>query len=129
MGQSAKIFAKKLLILSLENNRVNEEKVIAILQTLKANPPRNYKKILEMYFLKIHSEIRKENATIEYAGALLESQINDIKHNLDKYYNRDIKVTTVNVPELLAGVRVSVADDVWDTSALGRLEMLAQSFK
>lgn len=129
MAQPAKIFAKKLLAISLENNRVSEEKVTAVLQTLRSNPPRRYKEILEIYLLKIVAELRKENATIEHSGTLPVTALNDIKDNLTKYYNRDIKVTTLNVPELLAGVRIRVADDVWDTSVLSRLEQLTQSFK
>ncbi len=129
MGQSAKIFAKKLLRISLEKNRVSEEKVTAILQTLRSNPPRHYKEILEIYLLKIGAELRKENAVIEHSGALPTSTINSIKDNLTKYYNRHIQVTTLNVPELLAGLRVRIADDVWDTSVLNRLDQLAQSFK
>lgn len=129
MSQPAKIFAKKLLAISLENNRVSEEKVTAILQTLKSNPPRRYKEILEIYLLKIRAELRKENATIEHSGVLSSAAVNDIKENLTKYYNRDIKVSEQNVPELLAGVRIRVADDVWDTSVLSRLEQLTQLFK
>lgn len=129
MGQSAKVFAKKLLMISLEKNRVSEEKVTAILQTLRSNPPRHYKEILEIYLLKIAAELRKENAVIEHSGTLPLSAVNTIKDNLTKYYNRDIEVTTLNIPKLLAGLRVRVADDVWDTSVLNHLNQLAQSFK
>lgn len=129
MAQPAKIFAKKLLTISLENNRVSEEKVAAILQTLRSNPPRRYKEILEIYLLKIGAELRKENATIEHSGTLPATAANNIKDNLSKYYDRDIKVTTQNIPELLAGLRIRVADDVWDTSVQGRLQQLTQSFK
>lgn len=129
MAQSAKFFAKKLMAISLENNRVSDERVLAILQILKANPPRHYKEVLELYLLKIAAELRRENAKIEHSGALSESTINNIRENLSRFYNRDIKVFTVKDPKLLAGVRIRVADDVWDTSVLGRLEQLTQSFK
>lgn len=129
MSQPAKIFAKKLLAISLENNRVSGDRVTAVLQTLRSNPPRRYKEILEIYLLKIGAELRKENAVIEHSGSISESAIKDIKENLSKYYNRDINVTTRNVPELLAGLSIRAADDVWDTSVLSRLEQLTQSFK
>lgn len=129
MAQTAEIFAKKLVTLSLENNRVSEERVAAILQTLKSNPPRRFEEILEKYLLKIRNELRKENAIIEHSGPLSESAVKVIKDNLSKFYNRDIRVTMVNDPALLAGLRIRVADDVWDTSVLGRLEKLTESFK
>ena len=129
MAQSAKIFAKKLLTISLENNRVSEERVAAVLQTLRTTPPRYYREILEIYLRKIGAELRKENAIIEHSGPISGAVVNGIRDNLSKYYNRDIKVSTLDDPKLLAGVRIRVADDVWDTTVLSRLDQLTQSFK
>lgn len=128
MSKPARILAKKLLALSFDNGRVSDEKVTAVLQVLRDNPPRNYKTVLESYMAKIRSELRKENARIDFAGSLDEAAITQIKDNLCKYYNRDIQVTVNENPELLAGLRISVADDVWDSSVAGRLQQLAQSF-
>jgi F0F1-type ATP synthase delta subunit len=129
MAQSPTNFANKLLMISLENGRIIDEKVSAVLATLKSSPPRRYKEVLEAYLLKVGSELRKENATIEHSGPLTESTINNIRNDLSKYYNRDIHVKAVNTPELLAGIRISAADDVWDTSVSGRLKQLTESFK
>lgn len=128
MAQSVKIFAKKLLGISLENGRVSGERVSAILEVMRSKPPRHYKEILESYLLKVGAELRKENAMVEHAGALSESAISSIKDRLSRYYNRDIAVSAVSAPELLAGVRIRVADDVWDANARNTLKQLEESF-
>lgn len=127
MAQSIKNFAKKLLVISLANGRLSEEKISDILKTLRSNPPRHYREILEAYLIKVRSELRKENAIIEYAGSLEELVVTEIKNDLKKYYNRDISVTMIENPKLLAGLRISVADDVWDFSVSGRLKQLQKS--
>lgn len=127
MSQSTQSFSKKLLNFSLENGRVNRERVSAILETLKTHPPRHFKKILESYLLKIKTELRKENALIEYAGSLEEDVLNKIQIDLNKYYNRNIAITTIENPKLLAGLKIYAADDIWDSSIMGHLELLAKS--
>lgn len=128
MNPFVKNFSKKLLNLSHEKGRVSPEKVSAILTTLRSHPPRYYKKILKAYYIKIRTELLKENATLEHAGPLEESIINQIKTDLDKYYNRNISIRTLENPKLLAGLRISAADDVWDSSIAGHLALLAKSF-
>lgn len=128
MNRFVKSFSKNLLNLSLENGRVSPEKVSAILITIRSHPPRHYKKILRAYFLKVRTELLKDNARIEHAGPLEDSVIKKIKTDLDKYYNRNIAVTTIENPKLLAGLRISAADDVWDSSIEGHLALLAKSF-
>lgn len=129
MARSPKIFAKKLLIISLENGRINDERVLAVLQTLKDSPPRQYKAILQSYLLKVQAELRKENAILEHSGVLPEKTVSNIKDKLSNYYKREIEVATRDIPEMLAGVRVRVADDIWDTTVAGRLEQLKYAFK
>lgn len=128
MNSFVKNFSKKLLNISFEHGRISEEKVSAILSTLKSNPPHHFKKVLQAYFLKIRTELRKENATLEHAGPLDQSIVNKIQTDLNEYYKRDIAITTKENPKLLAGVKIAIADDIWDSSVSGQLENLAKSF-
>lgn len=128
MKPFVKSFSKKLLNISYDKGRISEEKVSAILEALKANPPHHFKEVLQAYLQKIRIELRKENALLEHAGHLEQSIINNIQSDLNKHYNRSIAITTKENPKLLAGFKVLVADDVWDASVSGQLELLAKSF-
>lgn len=128
MGKPATVLARKLLDISLKDGQLNQERISAILEALRNSPPRNYKQVLEHYLLKVGAELRKENAYIEYAGSLSEEMLESVKKDLTQYYNRNIKITTKENPELLAGLKIRVADDVWDASVAGRLEKLADAF-
>lgn len=128
MSQPAVILARKLYVLSLKDGRIDDERVKAVLESLRQNPPTNYKQVLERYFLKIQAELRKENARVDYAGSLSTEAIEKMRNDLCRYYNRDIKITTNANPELLGGIKIRIGDDVWETTIAGYLEKLAAIF-
>jgi len=129
VNRKTRSFANKLVVLSMEKGQVSQERVNAVLHLLKEKPPRNYRELLEVYYVKISAEIRKGCADIEYAGSLQESTLNQLKDSLSKHYNRDLTISLTENPTLLAGFRVYVADDVWDASAAGRLQSISHKFK
>ena len=118
-------YAKKLVQISLEDGRVSEERVNAILQTFVAKPPRRLKAILHLYLYHIKRELRKSQAIIEYAGGITQESIESIERNLTSRYGRSITATLSENPELVAGLRVSVADDVYDATVAGNLNNLS----
>ena len=115
-------------MLSLENGKVSEQKVQAILQVFHQRPPKHYDEILHSYKSKISSELRKENANVEYFGKLEDSTVKNLKESLVKHYNRDLKINLKENPDLIAGFKVHVADDVWDATVAARLENFSLSF-
>ncbi len=125
--KSNKDFAKKLVQLSLEDGMVSAEKVTAVLATLAENPPRRFKPILKQYLRLAKQEIRKSEAVVEHSGELGEETLRDLKDRLSTRYNRTINVTARENPDLIAGVRVSIADDVYDISLAGQLDNLART--
>ncbi len=125
--KSNKDFARKLVQLSLDDGTVSEEKVEAILAVLAENPPRRFKPILKQYLRIIKQEIRKSQAVVEHCGELGEETLRNLESRLTARYSRTIQVTTRENPDLIAGIRVSIADDVYDISLAGQLETLASA--
>ena len=119
-------YAKKLVQISLEEGRVSDERVNALLQTFAAKPPRRLKTILKLYLYYLKRELRKSQAVIEYAGGITQERIEAIEKNLSARYGRPITATLSENPELVAGLRVSVADDVFDATVTGNLNNLSQ---
>ena len=118
-------YAKKLVHISLEDGRVSEERVNAIMQIFAARPPRRLKTILKLYLYHLKREMRKSQAVIEYAGGITADSIVAIERNLTTRYGRPITATLSENPELVAGLRVSIADDVYDATVAGSLTNLS----
>ena len=119
-------FARRLVSLSLdETGQVSEERVRAILESLRGRPPRNLKQLLKNYLRLIVREIRKSEAVVEHAGEIGPVEIQEIERALSRRYGRTITSVLRATPALIAGVRVSVADDIFDASVAGHLERLA----
>ena len=118
-------YAKKLVQISIEDGRVSDERVKAIMGTFASRPPRRFKTILKLYLYYIKRELRKSQAVIEYAGSINKSSIETIERNLTSHYGRPITVTLSENQELLAGIRISVADDVHDSTIAGSLNNLS----
>ncbi len=124
--KSQKDFAKKLTQLSVEDGLVSPEKVDAVLGALTEKPPRRLKALLKQYLHCIKQEIRKSQAVVEHSGEIGEETLQDLQTRLSTRYGRTISVSARENRDLIAGLRVSVADDVYDVSLAGQLESLAR---
>lgn len=63
-------------------------------------------------------------ATIESAFPLDDRQVADIKSTMEKRFGRKLEASVVVEPALIGGVRVSVGDEVLDTSIRARLDQM-----
>lgn len=123
-----KEYARKLTSLSLgADGTVSEERVSAVLEALRIDPPASYKKILQAYLGYIRREVEKSTARIEYAGTISPETVASIEKSMSARYDRKITATTVENPDLIAGLRIRVADDVFESSISGQLKQLAKS--
>ena len=119
--------ANKLVQLSLdEEGRVVEEKVHEVLESLRANPPRDHKQLLRAYMQRIKRELAKGVAG-EHAGRPAAEAIESLKQELSRQYGRNIEVELRENPDLLVGIRVKVGDDVYEDSAATRLRPLVRA--
>jgi F-type H+-transporting ATPase subunit delta len=98
-----------------------------VLRVLAANPPRNYKSILRLFKKYVDREIASYTAIVEHAGPLSKNIINSVKKFLEKDIGRSIDVQTQEKPELIAGLRVTIGDDVYEDSLDFRLSPLAET--
>lgn len=117
--------ARVLLSVSLDDGVVSAERVAGVLAWFeKVQPPRSLA-ILREYHRLVLAEINKTNARVEHAGALPDDALTAIAASLSKRYNRAVSATAAENPALIAGVRVSIGDDVFESSIAGQLESLS----
>ncbi len=63
-------------------------------------------------------------ATIESAYPLAGEQLQQVLEALQKRFGRKLEAKVVEVPALIGGIRVTVGDEVLDTSVKARLEQM-----
>lgn len=120
-------FAKKLVELSKEDGLVVESRVKEVLAGLKQAMPRHYLLILKAYMAYIRRAVALQTAVVSTPGTLSADALAAIETNFSKLYGRSISATTQTDSSLIAGVRVQVGDDVYDSSVAGRLQRLAEN--
>lgn len=119
-------YAKQLVQLSLdEKGVVSAERVAGVLEYLEKNPPARPQLVLQVYRKLIAAEIAKGEARVEHAGPVSPASLSAIAAALGKRYGRPVVATATPNPKLLAGLRVRVGDDVFESSVSGQLGALA----
>ncbi len=117
--------AKLLLALSLENGQLAEARVGDVLTWFAQKPPAHAAAILREYHRLVVREFNRGRARIEFAGELASGAIPSILAELSKLYRRPLSATAVENPALIAGLRISIGDDVFDRSIAVQLDSLA----
>jgi F-type H+-transporting ATPase subunit delta len=120
-------FAKKLVELSREDGLVTEGKVTEVLTGLKQVKPRHRLLILKTYLQYIRRAVAEQTAVVATPGRLSSDALAVIESNFSSLYGRTISAVTKTDSSLIAGVRVRVGDDVYDSSIAGRLKRLAEN--
>ncbi len=117
--------AKLLLTLSLEGGQLSETKVRDVLTWFEQKPPVHAAAVLREYHRLVVREINRTRARIEFSGALASGAIPSIIAELSRLYHRPISAGAAENPALIAGVRISIGDDVFERSIAAQLETLA----
>ncbi len=117
--------ARILLKVSLEDGAVIEERVAGVLAWFEKTQPSQGLAILREYHRLVLAEINKSSARIEHAGSLPAEAVTAIAACLSKRYSRPVTASARENPVLIAGLRVSIGDDVFESSIAGQLETLS----
>ena len=80
---------------------------------------------LKLYLYYVKQEIRNSEAVVEHAGRISSEIFESIEQMLSTRYGRVITSQRRENPNLIAGIRVSIADDVFESSIAGNLTGLS----
>lgn len=117
--------ARQFFKLSVENGAVSAERVAGVLAYLEKHPPAHPLAVLKAYHRLVAAEVAKTRAVVEHAGALAEPALQAIAAAFTARYRRPITAAAQANPALLAGLRVRIGDDVYESSVAGQLAALA----
>jgi len=126
-NKKAQQLARQLFKLSLVDGSVSADRVTGVLGYIEKLRPAHPLVVLKAYQRFVATELAKSQAIVEHAGAVSDSILQTIAASMTKKYGRTIIASTRANPKLLAGLRVRVGDDVYESSVSGQLGALAAS--
>ena len=117
-------YAKKLVQLSFSDKSLSLQHVKDILTAIKHKPSRRLKPILKIYLKLIKREVKHSTAVVEYAGEISQETIDEIQAMLNNETSRFISILAVKNNNLLAGIRISLGDNIREFSIASNLRTL-----
>ena len=130
MASHAKVaqkFARQLFTLSVVDGVVSPDRVAGVLEYVEKHKVANPVMVLKAYQRFITAELSKSAAVVEYAGEMRDATLAAIAAAMTKKYGRSVTATAKPNASLLAGMRVRVGDDVYESSIAGQLAALSAS--
>lgn len=119
--------ARQLFKLSFVDGRLSSEQVAGVLGYIEKAHAANAVAVTKAYQRLIEVEVAKGSAIIEHAGPINDAALAAIGTGLSQRYGRPVTTTAKANPSLLAGLRVRIADDVYESSVAGQLAALSEN--
>jgi F-type H+-transporting ATPase subunit delta len=119
--------ARQFFKLSVADGNLSPDRVAGVLQYIEKHRPAHAVAVLKAYQRLIAAEVARGEAVVEHAGPLGATVLPAIAAALTKKYGRRVTSSAKRNDALLAGLRVRVGDDVYESSVAGQLATLAAS--
>ena len=125
--KQARQLARQLFKMSFANDRLSSERITGVLGYLEKTNPANAIAVLKVYQRLVAAELARSQAVVEHAGPISDTILQSIAATMSKRYGRPVSATAKPNPNLLAGLRIRVGDDVYDSSVAAQLAALSAS--
>ena len=119
------LLARQFFKLSIVDGALSTDRVAGVLEYIEKHRPANTLAVLKAYQRLVATEVARGQAVVEHAGSVSDATIAAITAAMAKKYSRKITATTQPNATLLAGLRVRVGDDTYESSVAGQLAALA----
>jgi F-type H+-transporting ATPase subunit delta len=126
-NKQTKLLAKQLFKLSFVNGQLSAEQVAGVLGYIEKSAPRHPLTLLKLYHRAIATEYAKSRAIVEHAGPISEPTLRLIEAAMTKKYTRPVTASARPNPALLAGLRVRVGSDLYESTVAGQLATLSHA--
>ncbi len=124
-AKKAQMLARQLFKLSLVDGTVSTDRVAGVLAYVEKHKLANPVMVLRAYRRLVVTELAKSHAIVEHAGAIQDATLAGIAAALTQKYRRPVTAAAKANPALLAGLRVKVGDDIYESSIAGQLAALS----
>lgn len=116
--------AHELYRLSFADGQLAAERVTGVLAWVDKHRPPSACAVLRAYQHLVEAELNRGRAVIEYAGEIAPAAFAQIAVAMSRHFGRTIEAVPVARPELIAGVRVRVGDNVFENNVVSQLAAL-----
>lgn len=116
--------ARQFYQLSFANGVLSADQVAGVLAYIDKHRPPQTLAVLKLYQRLVSAEVARGRAIIEHAGSVNDAVLAQIAAALSKKYARPVTPVAQRNDALLAGLRVRVGDDVYESSVAGQLATL-----
>lgn len=123
--KQAQQLARQLFKLSLVNGEISPERVAGVLEYIEKHGPAHPHAVLSAYHRLVAAEVARGQAIVEHAGPINPATLATIASSLTAKYRRKVTAVAKRNDALLAGLRVRVGDDLYESSVAGQLSTLA----
>ena len=117
--------ARQLFKLSFLNGELSADRVAGVLEYVEKHRPAHVVAVLKAFQRLIAAEVARRQAVIEHAGPVSDALVASIATAMTQRYGRRITSVPRRDDRLIAGLRVRVGDDVYESSVAGQLATLA----
>jgi F-type H+-transporting ATPase subunit delta len=119
--------ARQLYKLSFANGVISAEQVAGVLEYVEKHRPANSMAVLKAYQRLVAAEVARGQVVVEHAGPIEPAALSSIAAAMAKKYGRPVSAVEKRNDALLAGVRVRIGDDLYESSVAGQLAALAEA--
>ena len=123
--KQVQLLARQLFKLSFDQGALSAERVGGVLAYVEKTRPAHTTAVLKAYQRLIAIEVARGQAVVEHAGTVSDATLATIAAAMTRRYSRPIVSVAKRNDGLLAGLRVRVGDDVYESSVAGQLATLA----
>lgn len=117
--------ARQFFKLSLVDGAVSPERVAGVLAYIEQHRPLHAAAVLKAYHRLVAIEVARSRAVVEHAGPIGDTALAAIAAAMTRKYNRSVTAVAKRNDALLAGLRVRVGDDTYESSVAAQLAALA----
>lgn len=119
--------ARQFFKLSVVDGALSADRVAGVLQYIEKHRPAGSVAILKAYQRLVAAEVARGRAVVEHAGSINDAILASIAAAMTKKYGRPVTSVARRSDALIAGLRVRVGDDVYESSVAGQLATLARA--
>jgi F-type H+-transporting ATPase subunit delta len=119
------LLSRQFFKLSLVEGALSADRVAGVLEYIEKHRPANTLAVLKAYQRLVAAEFARSRAVVEHAGSLNAAALAAIAAAMTQKYARPVTATAQPNAALLAGLRVRVGDDTYESSVAGQLATLA----
>jgi F-type H+-transporting ATPase subunit delta len=116
--------ARELFKLSFAHGTLSADQVAGVLAYVENSRPANPTSLLKAYQRLIAAEVARGQAIVEHAGAVGDSTLAAISSAMTAKYGRPIATLNRRNDGLIAGLRIRVGDDLYESSVSSQLAAL-----